>query len=71
MSEVRFLIVKETVGVRFCSRCHGTGKVEERVVGRKIMENCPICRGTGKEKITHRTEISLQEAIEILYPQKK
>jgi len=67
MSEVKFLVIKETVSTRFCSRCSGTGRIPEKILGAKIMGTCSLCRGSGKEKITHRTEITLQEAINLLY----
>lgn len=61
--EVKYMIVKETVRWRFCSKCQGKGKTQHG----KFFSVCSRCGGSCKEKITHRTEVSLQEAIAKLY----
>lgn len=61
--DVRFLIKKETFVFRQCSSCSGSGRRKRQFQGRKLDEACPTCKGTGKEKHIHSTEVSLMEAL--------
>lgn len=65
-SNVRFLVKKETVQFRQCSFCSGSGRKKRQFQGRKFDEPCPTCKGTGKEKFIHSTEVSLIEALKEL-----
>lgn len=57
-------MIKETHSYRFCSHCGGSGYKVRTFRGEKMKNVCSVCRGSGKEKITHRTEVSLEEALQ-------
>lgn len=64
--DVRFLVKKETFTFRLCSSCSGTCKKKRQFRGETFEDPCPTCKGTGKEKFTHQTEVSLMEALKSL-----
>ncbi len=59
---VRLLVTKETVVYRQCPDCKG-GYTTRQFAGEFMKIVCMSCKGSMRKKITHRTEVSLQEAL--------
>lgn len=57
-----YLIVKETVTWRQCPDCTGGYNIRT-FQGERMKVVCHACNGSMKKKITHRTEVSLEEAL--------
>lgn len=66
MSDVKLLIVKETTTLAWCTQCQGLGAKKRVFQGRTFSDPCRVCGGTGKQRIIHRTEITLEEALQII-----
>ena len=64
--EVNFIVKKETYTFRVCSSCLGKSKTKRKFQGHTFEEPCRKCKGTGREKLTHQTEVSLMEALKEL-----
>lgn len=61
--ETRYIITKETYGFVECSSCKGVGHKVSQFQGNKFKNTCSRCGGSKLEKITHKTEVTLQEAL--------
>jgi DnaJ-class molecular chaperone len=61
--ETRYIITKETYGFVECSSCKGVGHKVSQFQGNKFKSTCTRCGGNKLEKITHKTEVSLQDAL--------
>jgi DnaJ-class molecular chaperone len=66
MSTVTYKVIAERHEWRQCSSCHGTGKKARKFQGKEFIDPCARCSSTGREKITHRTEVPLEEALKEL-----
>lgn len=64
--ETTYKVIKETATFRFCEQCKGAGKKTHTLRGEKFTNTCAFCKGTGKQKVIHRTEVTLKEALEEL-----
>lgn len=62
MDNARFVVVKETTAFVQCPDCTGGYNVKQ-FQGVKMKTPCSSCKGSMRKKITHRTEVPLQEAI--------
>ena len=69
--ETKYLVAKETYVYTCCKNCSGSGKTTHRFQQKLFTNNCFACGGTGLEKITHRTEITLQQALSEINNNKK
>lgn len=63
-----YLVTKETTATRQCPDCGGTGHIRRQFAGAQMKVVCTGCKGSGVKKITHRTEVSLEEALMELGP---
>ena len=61
-----YKVTAETYAWRECSTCKGAGHKSRTFQGHTFKEVCVMCGGSRREKITHRTEVTLQEALEKL-----
>lgn len=59
-----YKVTAETYGYRECSACGGAGNKTRKFQGHTFKEVCLTCGGSRREKVTHRTEVTLQEALE-------
>jgi Zn finger protein HypA/HybF involved in hydrogenase expression len=60
--ETTYLVTKETVVYRQCPDCTGGYNIRQ-FAGERMKVICTACKGSMKKKITHRTEVSLEEAL--------
>lgn len=65
-NEIKFLVKKETYTFILCSTCQGTNTTTRRFQGHVFTDPCRTCKGTGREKLIHGTEVSLIEALKEL-----
>lgn len=61
-----FVVTKRIFKYRWCSSCNGVGSKSRTFRGSKYVVPCVTCKGTGREKYTHETEVSLIEALKEL-----
>ena len=57
-----YLVTKETVAYRQCPDCSGGYNIR-RFQGESMKVICNGCNGSGRKKITHRTEVPLEDAL--------
>jgi len=66
--QARYIITKETHGFVECSGCKGVGYKVTQFQGNKFKSTCTRCGGSKLEKITHKTEVTLEEALKEILP---
>ena len=65
-NNIKFLVKKETYKFIICSSCQGTNTTTRKFQGHVFTDTCRTCKGTGREKLTYGTEVSLLEALKEL-----
>jgi len=65
-NKVEYNVKKKTTAFVQCSDCSGTGKKSRTFQGAKFVDNCFRCKGTGREAITHETDVTLLQALKEL-----
>lgn len=61
-----YFVIKEYYSYCLCSACNGAGKKNRRFQGHSFTATCTRCDGSGREKVTRRTEVPLAEALQEL-----
>jgi len=66
VTKFEFVITKKHYAYVECSSCRGIGKKTHSFNGNKFIESCIRCKGSGREKLTRRTEVNLIQALKEL-----
>lgn len=64
--ETSYKVIQETYTYVFCKSCSGTGEKMRQFRGERYISSCAVCMGTGRQRITRRTEVPLIEALRAL-----
>ena len=61
-----FMVIKHTYTFVKCSVCEGKAKTNRSFRKMNFVQDCPNCKGTGKEKLVHSIRVPLIKALEEL-----
>lgn len=61
-----FLLTQITFSFTWCQSCNGSGIKSRTFRGQKFVNDCSVCKGTGRQKLTNRTEVPLLQALKEL-----
>ena len=58
-----FVVLKHSYTFVACSSCDGSGKKTRTFRKMTFIEDCPVCKGQGRKRLTTTEEVPLAEAL--------